>query len=110
MPTNYKVLGQAAPANTNNADIYTAPSGTQAVVSTIAIANTGLVGASARMYVRVGGATASAANAIFFDVPVPSNSTNALTLGITLGPSDVLTVRSSIANALTFHAFGIEIS
>jgi hypothetical protein len=40
MPTVYKVLGQAAPANTSNANLYTVPASTSAIVSTLVIANT----------------------------------------------------------------------
>jgi hypothetical protein len=41
---------------------------------------------------------------------VPGNSTITMTLGITLNAGDIITVRSGTANALTFHAFGNEIS
>jgi predicted amidohydrolase len=110
MPTSYKILGQAAPADTNNADLYTVPSATESVTSTIAIANTTASSSTARVFVRNNGATAAASNAIIFDTAVPGNSTITLTLGITLDATDVITVRSSTANALIFHAFGNEIS
>jgi hypothetical protein len=110
MATTYKVLGQVSPANTSNADLYTAPSATQTIVSTLAVANVGGIGATAKIFVRQSGATAAASNAIAFDAPISSNSTVTLTLGITLDEGDVLTVQSSVANTLTFHAFGSEIS
>jgi hypothetical protein len=40
MPTTYKVLGQSAPAAVTATTLYTVPSATQTVVSTIVIANT----------------------------------------------------------------------
>lgn len=108
MATTFKVLGQSAPADTNNANLYTVPAGTSAIISTITISNVTAANGVARVYVRVGGATASIANAIVYDASIPANSTIALTLGITLAATDVLTVRSATANGLTFMAFGQE--
>jgi hypothetical protein len=110
MPTSYKILGQAAPTDTSNTDLYTVPTATESVTSTIAIANTTASAATARVFVRANGAAAAASNAIIYDASVPGNSTITLTLGITLDAADVITVKSSTANALTFHAFGNEIS
>jgi hypothetical protein len=109
MPTIYKVLGQAAPAGTTNVDLYTVPSGRQAVVSSLTLTNDTAIAATARIYVRVSGAAASLSNALVYDVSVAPNAVIALTLGITLGASDVLTVQTGTANALTFMAFGQEV-
>lgn len=108
MATTYKVLGQVAPNSTTDADLYTVGSGKSAVVSTLAIANVTGTAATARVYVRVSGASAAASNAIVYDVSVGPNATVALTLGMTLAATDVLTVRTGTANALTFHVFGQE--
>lgn len=110
MATAYKVLGQAAPANTSNADLLTVGSGKSVVISTLHIANVSGSAATARVYIRVAGAAAADSNALFKDVSVPANSMYAFTEGITLAATDVLTVQSGTANALTFHAFGSEIS
>lgn len=109
MPVVYKVLGQAAPANTSNADLYTVPSGRQAVVSTLTLTNDTAAAATARVFVRVAGAAASTSNALVYDVSVAANSVIGLTLGITLGATDVLTVQTGTANAITFMAFGQEV-
>lgn len=110
MPTNYKVLGQSAPANTSNADLYTVPAATQAVVSTISITNDTATAATARVFIRVAGAAAGLTNAIVYDTNFAANSTTALTFGITLAATDVISVQTGTANALTFMAFGSEIS
>jgi glucose-6-phosphate dehydrogenase assembly protein OpcA len=110
MPTNYKVLGQVAPTNTSDANLYTVPASTQAVVSTIAVTNDTAVAATFRIYVRVAGATASATNALYFDAPLAANSTLLATAGITLGAGDILTVQTGTANALGFQAFGSEVT
>lgn len=108
MPTTFKVLGQAAPANTSNADLYTVGAGKSAIVSTLTITNDTGTAATARIYVRVGGAAASTTNALVYDTTFAANSVTGLTLGITLAATDVLTVQTGTANALTFMAFGQE--
>lgn len=108
MATTFKVLGQAAPANTSNADLYTVGSGKSAIISTLNIANTTGTAATTRVFVRIAGAAAAASNAIAYDVSIAANSVTALTLGATLAATDILTVQSGTGNALTFTAFGQE--
>jgi hypothetical protein len=110
MATAYKVIGQSAPANTSNADLYTVPTATETVISSLVIANVTGSSANARVFVRPNAATAGLGNAIVYDITITANSTVALTLGITVDAGDVITVRSSVASALTFHAFGSEIT
>lgn len=110
MPSAYKILGQSAPANTNNADLITVGTGKSQIISTLVIANTTTTAATARVFARIGGAAAAAGNAIVYDTSIAANTATALTLGITLAATDVLTVRTGTANALTFTAFGSEIS
>jgi len=110
MPTTYKILGQAAPSDTNNANLYTVPSSTSTVVSTLSIANVTANAVTARVYARIAGATAAISNAILYDTTIPAYGTSFVTIGATLAATDVITVRSSTASALTFTAFGSEIS
>ena len=109
MPTNYKVLGQSNPSATTASTLYTVPSATQAVVSTITVANQAASAATYRIAVRVAGATLAASQYIAYDVSLPANASDTLTLGITLGATDVLTVYASSAT-MSFAAFGSEIS
>lgn len=110
MAFSYKVLGQAAPADTNNADLYTVGAGKSAIVSTIHIANVTGTAVNARIFVRVAGATAGVGNALAYDVSIAANSLFALSEGITLAATDVISVRSATGSALTFTAFGSEIA
>ena len=110
MAVAYKILGQSAPANTSNADLITVASARSQIVSTLVINNTNTSAASARVFARIGGATAATSNAIIYDAIIPANTTVSYTLGITLAATDVLTVRTNTANYLTFTAFGSEIS
>lgn len=110
MATTYKVLGQSAPTDTNNADLYTVPASTQAVVSTISVTNDTASAATFRIYIRVAGAAAGAVNSLYYDTPLAANSTLLVTAGLTLGAGDIITVRTGTANALTFQAFGSEVT
>lgn len=110
MPQTHKVLGQSAPANTNNADIYTVPSATQAIISTISVANLTKAAATFRIAVRPAGASVANQHWIAYDVSLGGNDAVTLTLGVTLAATDVLTVRSGTANALAFSALGVEIT
>lgn len=106
----YKILGQSHPAAATNTDLYTVGTGKQAIISSITIANvTGSEG-TARIWVRKAGATAAHVYALMYDVKVAANSLATFTLGLTLEATDVITVRSTNGNDLTFHAYGSEIA
>jgi glucose-6-phosphate dehydrogenase assembly protein OpcA len=109
MPTNYKVLGQSNPSAATATTLYTVPASTQAVVSTITVANQAATAATYRIAVRVAGAGLAASQYIAYDVSLPANASDTLTLGITVGATDVITVYSSSAT-MSFAAFGSEIS
>jgi glucose-6-phosphate dehydrogenase assembly protein OpcA len=109
MPTTYKVLGQSNPAATTATTLYTVPSATEAVVSTIVIANLTSTAATFRIAIRPNGATLANSQYIAYDITVGASDSTALTLGITMDAADVITVYASTAN-LTFTAFGSEIS
>lgn len=109
MATTYKVLGQSNPSATTATTLYTVPSATQAVVSTVVIANLTATAATFRIAVRVAGATLANSQYVAYDITVGASDSTALTLGVTLGAADVITVYASTAN-LTFTAFGSEIS
>ncbi len=95
MAITYKVLGQVHPSGTSETDLYQCPVSTSAVVSTLTISNVTGSSSNARVWIRVASAASSSTNAIMYDVPVASNSVAAFTLGITLGETDVVTVRTS---------------
>jgi glucose-6-phosphate dehydrogenase assembly protein OpcA len=109
MATTYKVLGQSNPAATTATTLYTVPASTSTVVSTIVVANLAATSATFRIAVRVAGAALANSQYVAYDVTVGASDSTALTLGITLGATDVITVYASTAN-LTFTAFGSEIA
>lgn len=105
----YKVLGQVATAATTATSLYTCPSLTQTVVSTITVCNRGATSATYRIAVRPDAATLANEHYIAYDAPVLANDTITLTIGVTINASDVITVYASNAN-LTFNAYGSEIT
>ena len=109
MPTTYKVLGQSNPAATTATTLYTVPTATEAVVSTIVIANLTATAATFRIAIRPNGATLANSQYIAYDITVGASDSTALTLGITMDATDIITVYASTAN-LPFTAFGSEIS
>jgi hypothetical protein len=108
MPTNYKILAQAASATADTA-FYTVPALTEAVVSTLTVCNRGTASATYRINTRKDGTATATANYLAFDATIAGNDTVALTLGITLDASDQISLMASNTN-LTFQAFGAEIT
>jgi glucose-6-phosphate dehydrogenase assembly protein OpcA len=109
MPTTYKVLGQSNPAATTLTTLYTAPAGTQAVVSSIVIANLAASAATFRIAIRVAGSAISNEEYIAYDITLGASDSTVLTLGITLGATDVISVYAS-TTTVAFSAYGSEIS
>jgi hypothetical protein len=109
MPTNYKVLGQSNPSATTLTTLYTVPSATEAVVSSIVVANLTATAATFRIAVRPNGASIANSQYIAYDITVGASDSTVLTMGITMDAADVLSVYGSTAN-ITFTAFGSEIS
>lgn len=109
MATTYKVLAQSAPSATTDTDIYTVPSATQAVISTIVVANRSASDATYRIAVRPDGATLANQHYIAYNVTVGASDSTTITLGITMDAADVLTVYGSTAD-LSFNVFGSEIA
>jgi glucose-6-phosphate dehydrogenase assembly protein OpcA len=109
MPTTYKVLGQVNPSATTATTLYTVPSATTSVVSTITVSNQAASAATFRIAVRPNAETLAAKHYVAYDTTVAANDTTAFTLGITLDAADVITVYASSAT-VSFNAFGSEIS
>jgi hypothetical protein len=109
MPASYKVLGQSNPAATTLSTLYTVPSATSAVCSTISICNQSNTIATYRIAIRPAGASIAAQHYLAYDATVGSNDAVLLTLGITLATTDVVSVYASTAN-VSFSLFGSEVT
>jgi hypothetical protein len=104
----YKVLGQSAPAATTDTNVYTVPSATETIISTIIVANRAATAGTFRIAVRPNGATIANEHYIAYDVPIAGADSTTLTLGVTMDAADVLTVRCSSAD-MSVNVFGTEI-
>ena len=109
MANTYKVLGQVAPSATTATTAYTVPSATQSVLSTIVVCNRAATAGSYRIAIRPDGASLSNQHYVAYDITIAANDSTALTLGITLGDTDVVTVYASSAD-MSFSVFGSEIA
>lgn len=108
MPTAYKVLGQVNVAATTATTLYTVPSATSSVCSTLAICNLG-ISTTYRVAIRPGGATLADQHYLVYEAAINQYDTTLLTIGVTLAATDVVTVYAGTAD-VTFQLFGSEIS
>ena len=107
MAITYKVLGQSNPSANTNTDLYTVPSSTSAVCSTIVICNQASSAATFRVAVRPAGAAIATSQYISYDSNLNANDSITLTIGITLAATDVVTIYASSAT-LSFNVYGSE--
>jgi glucose-6-phosphate dehydrogenase assembly protein OpcA len=109
MALTYKVLGQVNPSATTNTTLYTVPSATSVVASTLNVCNQASSAATFRIAIRPAGESIAAKHYIAYDTSVPANDSVSLTIGITLAATDVITVYAS-TTTLSFNLFGSEIT
>lgn len=107
MATTLKVLGQSNPGATTPTTLYTVPSLTSTVCSSIVVCNRSSVDTTFRIAVRPGGASLSNEHYLYYDVTIAGNDTFVATIGISLSSTDVVTVYSTLAT-LSFNLFGQE--
>lgn len=109
MATTYKVLGQVNPSAVTQTTVYTVPSATQAVISTIVVTNLGSTATSYRIAVQPAGASLVQKHYIAYDITVPALDSTALTIGMTLATTDIVSVWS-YSGLVNFNIFGSEIA
>lgn len=110
MPHTYKVLGQSAPNANTTANVYTVPASTQAVVSSIVVTNrNNAANITYRLAVQPAGAALANQHYIAYDSTVTALDTVALSLGLSLGNTDVVSVYAGSGN-VSFSVFGVEIT
>ena len=109
MATTYKILGQSNPAITSSTDLYTVPSATSAVCSTLNIANLAASNATFRIALLPSGSSLQAKNYLAYDTVIPANDSISLTIGMTLSQFDKVQVYASTISQ-SFNLLGTEIS
>ncbi len=110
MPSTYKILGQARPADTNNAVLYTVPAATETIISTLTATNVTAIAEEIRIFIVPDGGSPSESNALIFDPELNAFTVQAFTIGVTMSEGDTIQVRTAEADSITFQAFGQEIS
>lgn len=108
MATVYKVLGQSNPAANTDTTLYTVPAANSAVISTLNICNRAQSSDNFYVAVRPAGASIDAQHYLAFQTVIPGYDSISMTIGMTLGNTDVVTVRANTAN-ISFSLFGSEI-
>jgi hypothetical protein len=109
MAINYKVLGQLNPTANTLTTIYTVPTSTQTIISTISICNQSANAASFSIAVQPAGASIVSKHYLNYNTPIPGNDTITLTIGLTLGNTDIVSANAS-TGTISFGVFGSEIS
>jgi glucose-6-phosphate dehydrogenase assembly protein OpcA len=111
MATSYKTLGQLDLTSSTLTTLYTVPSSTETVLSTVIIANRASAADTFRLALRTDGDAISDKHYLAYDVPVAANDSTTLTLGITMQATDVLSVAAAgTASELSINAFGAEVT
>jgi hypothetical protein len=109
MATIGKILGQKAPVADTDTLLYTVPADTYTITSTMFIANRGATAGNMIVYLGVAGAPPEDKQVIMPTVPVAGNDGIPLTVGLTLGAGDIVTVRASTSD-FSVNLCGLEIS
>ena len=110
MPTAYKFSQVQGTASTGTfATLYTTPSSTEAVISSLVICNQSTSAITVRVGLDATAGTPGASEFLVYDASVAGNDTVALTLGITMEAGKFIRVSSS-ANTISFTAFLSEIT
>ena len=109
MATTYKVLGQINPTANTATTLYTVPSSTQTVVSTIAVCNQSNTASTFSLAVQPAGASITAKHYLNYQTPIPGNDSITITIGLTLGNTDVISANVGNGN-ISIHAYGSELT
>lgn len=108
MPTAYKRLGALRPADTTEQELYEVPASTEAI-ATISICNQDT---SAQTYdiafTDVDGA-ASGEDWLISGKAIPANETHQI-VGIAMPAASTIRVKASVADKISFIAYGMEIT
>lgn len=109
MADTLKNLAQSNPALGTLTGVYTVPGATSAMVSSLIVCNQGATTATFRISHAVAGAADTAAQYLYYDMPIPAKQTFAATVGLSLAATDVLRAYAS-SGSLSFNVYGVEVT
>lgn len=111
MAIQEKELGQSRPSDTTATSLYSPATGVTAVIRNIFVCETSGTNRTFRIFCDKDGTTYDQTTALYYDVAITANTTTQLTTYIVLNNSSGnLAVRTSSGSALTFTAYGAEIT
>lgn len=110
MSNSYSILGQVDLTTNALTDVYTVPSGKQAVISSIILANRTGSATSFKIALRPQGNSVTNAMYIAYNIPLSASDSTTLNLGLTLNASDVISVEAATENAVSVNISGTEIT
>lgn len=106
----YKILGQSNPSASTETTLYTVPSSTSTVVSTLVVCNQTSSSVTFRIATRPSAeGSTTTKNWIIYGTTITANDSLTLPIGITLAAGDKIQIFASSAN-MSFSAYGSEIS
>jgi hypothetical protein len=110
MATTYKIIAQSAPSATTETVIYTVPSNTSTVISTLTVCNQAATPATYRIAIRpAADSTTAAKHWIIYGATIDGSDSTMLTTGTTLAAGDKVIVYASSAT-MSFNLSGMEIA
>ena len=109
MPQTYKILGQVRPNANTLTNIYVTGASTSAVVGTLQIVNPTSSNHFYQLKLRPINESSNAKHSIVYAGAVAATDTISITGGIVMGPNTILAA-NVITTALTFSAYGVEIT
>lgn len=111
MTLTEKQLAQNRPSGTTAVSIYTPPASTKTIITTVMICNTTALPAAYSLYHDDDGTTYNESTALAFTVTLAANSWVAVEVRICSNSATAnIAVQTSIANALTFTFYGMEVA
>jgi hypothetical protein len=104
--TTLDQLGQARPADTDTAVLFSTAAGETKIILGLTVANVSGAEAEFRIFIDKGGSGETEDEAIHWNVPVGAKSTEIDQTKRVVPPSSTVKVRSSVGDALNFTADG----
>ena len=106
---SYKILGQQAPAAATEVTLYTVPSATNAIGSSIVACNRSNEYTTINISTSKAGASTTNKDYIYYSLTIGAYDTFVAAVGLTLDATDVVRV-SSVSGNVSFTLFGSEIT
>lgn len=102
---SFKSLAQAT-ATASLAVLYTAPAGTGAVLAKVVICNTDTVARTFALQHNIAAAASAAKQYLYKDLQLAAGETIEVLQGLTLAPTDTLSIIASVTSVVAFNVYG----